>query len=332
MLRSPLPAGLGSTFTVAHARDIGVSPSRLRAADLHRPYRGLRTSVSVGAKDPDVRGTDLSPTAAAAVDEMQARALLLARTMPDTQFFSHVTAAVLWGIPLPGSALIDPELHLRALDVGVFAPLRHPRHAGVAGHQVRASLAHVVVHPMLNVRLASPASTWAMLGSVLFDGHDLVAAGDATVREPMFDGDPPPLATLEHLRAAVQAGRRVGGPALREALERVRTRSASRMETRCRLLLIDAHLPEPGLNVDVFDPLGLFVACVDLAYPTLKIAIEYEGEHHLRDPEQWARDIRRHERLAELGWVVIRVTKRDVFAEPRAFVERVRRAIRSRTA
>ena len=31
----------------------------------------------------------------------------------------------------------------------------------------------------------------------------------------------------------------------------------------------------------------------NLGYPELRIAIEYEGEHHLTDPLQWAEDIAR---------------------------------------
>lgn len=247
--------------------------------------------------------------------------------MPANQFFSHVTAAVLWGLPLSRRVLVDAEGGPRPLDVGVFAPRRHPRHVGVRGHQVRPALARVVTHPTEGVPVATPASTWGMLASVLRDPHDLVAVGDALVRESMFEGDPPPLATVEQLRAVVEAGRRVGSPLLRLALDRVRTRSASRTETRCRLLLVDAGLPEPVLNHHVYDERGRFVACVDLAYPDRRVAVEYEGEHHLHDPDQWARDIRRHERLREAGWVVIRVTKDDLFRSPAALVARVRRVL-----
>nr|WP_240948979.1 DUF559 domain-containing protein [Microbacterium sp. CFH 90308] len=102
------------------------------------------------------------------------------------------------------------------------------------------------------------------------------------------------------------------------------------METRCRLILSDAGLAEPELNHVVLDSDGKFVACVDLAYAQQKIAIEYEGEHHLRDPEQWAKDIARYEALAAAGWFVIRVTKADVFDGRADLVRRVRHALRAR--
>lgn len=344
MRRSALPPHLGDTFTVAAARGAGVTTSRLRGKDLEAPYRGVRVVREVEAMT-DAAPVELAPDAESdradaskpAVArgradglELQRRARVFALTMPANQFFSHITAAVLWGLPVPAALLRDSFGLLRDLDVGVFAPLRHPRHAGVHGHQLRRGRAHVVTHPAHGVRLTSAATTWASLGAVIVDEYDLVAVGDAVVREPMFRGDPPPLATMEQLRAAVAAGRRVGGPGLRVALERVTTRSASRMETRCRLILLDAGLPMPALNHTVLDRDGNFVACVDLAYPLEKVAVEYEGEHHLNDPEQWARDIARYEALAAAGWFVIRVTKSDVFEGRADLVRRVKTVLRAR--
>jgi hypothetical protein len=346
MKRAPLPHLLGDKFTVADARTAGVTESRLRSSDLDAPYRGVRVVRNAGevtdAAPPVVHASDLegdnggSPgragtTGAEDARELQRRALVFALVMPPNQFFTHVTAAILWGLPVPASLLRDCFGRLRDLDVGVFAPLRHPRHAGVRGHQVKRGRAHVQTHQAHGVRLTSPATTWASLGAIIVDQYDLVAVADAVVREPMFRDDPPPLATLKQLRAAVTAGRRVGAPALREALSRVVIRSASRMESRCRLILLDAGLPMPELNHAVFDRDGAFIGCVDLAYPLQKIAIEYEGEHHMSDPEQWAKDIARYEALAAAGWFVIRVTKSDVFDGRGDLVHRVRTALRIRS-
>jgi very-short-patch-repair endonuclease len=320
MPRTPLPEELGPIFTVSSAKAAGVSESRLRSSDLDAPYRGVRVVRGAVALQHE-------PSAAMDAGELRRRALELASTMPPNQFFTHVTAAVLWGLPLPGGVLRDSNGLLRPLDVGVFAPLRHPRHAGVAGHQVRPGYAQIAWH---GVPLVDPASAWATLGGIVFDEYDLVSIGDAAVREAMFRGDPPPLTTLERLSNAIAVGRRVGGPALRRAITRIRPRSASRMETRSRLILIDGGMPEPELNYLVQDQLGRVVACVDLAYPEKRVAVEYEGEHHLTDPRQWAKDIARHELLGELGWIIVRATKADVFHERAAFVRRVDRALRRR--
>src|SRR5690606_20379937 len=110
------------------------------------------------------------------------------------EFFSHTTAAVLWGIPLP-------RLTREWLHVAVFPPHRLPRARGIRGHEMQRHLARVVAHPELGVRILGPASTWASLGAVLPDLFDLVAAGDAVVRVPRMPGGfsrgvSPPLADL----------------------------------------------------------------------------------------------------------------------------------------
>ena len=107
----------------------------------------------------------------------------------------------------------------------------------------------------------------------------------------------------------------------------LRSRSASPRETRCRLLLIDAGLPEPALNHEVRDHTGRVIACVDLAYPEVRVAIEYEGEHHLLAPEQWARDLARYEALAAAGWFVIRVSAAHLADGGAALAARVRAAL-----
>jgi hypothetical protein len=303
----PLPPSLGTFFSVTQARDAGVSPGRLRARHLDAPFRGVRARPLRPAESSDAAHVR--------------RALAYAANIPAAQLFSHVTAAALWGLPLPASTFRDPEL-----DVAVVAPGRTPRSQGVHGHRiVRGTSGRV--HPRYGVRLLSPASTWASLGAVL-DLRDLIAVGDAIVRVPMFRGDPPPLATRDDLTEA-STGRRVGVGRLRAALPLVRERSASRPETWCRLVLTDGGLPEPELNWNVVVG-GRHLACVDLAYPRERVAVEYEGEQHLVDAMQWSRDIARYEALAAAGWIVIRVTKHHLFADAGVVVARVRRALADR--
>lgn len=311
-MRRELPSSLDTSFSVRDALRAGVTPKRLRGHDLTAPFWGSRSVVL--AEEPNF------PDEAIVKSALRYRPI-----MGQNQFFSHVTAAVLWGLPLPADVLW-PVVR-RGLDVAVFTPARHPRRRGIRGHEVHPASAHVVEHPGHGVRLTSPASTWAALGATLHDAYDLIAVGDAAVREPMFRNDPPPLATVHQLGAAVSAHRRVGRPVLREALPRIRTRSGSPRETWCRLVLVDAGLPEPELNFDVRDPRGRVIACVDLAYPAARVAIEYEGEHHLFAPEQWARDLARHEALAAAGWFVIRVSAAHLAEGAAALVNRVRGAL-----
>lgn len=308
---------LGPRFTTFEARRAGVDPSRLRGSDLEAPFTGVRTiPLGEDVRELSRHGQQLG--------RIESRHLHLARAfataMSTDEFFSHVTAAIILGIPLP-PAVIDTLVH-----VGVFAPARAPRGRGTRGHQARRHLTRVVVDPHTGLRVTDPASTWAMLAAVLRHPYDVVAAADATLRTWRVDA---PLATLDQLEEAASAGRRVGIGRLRDALPRARTRVASRTETWTRLTLIDAGLPEPDLAFDVYES-GIRIACVDMAYPELKIAIEYEGEHHLRDTDQWNRDIARYEALEAAGWHVIRVTKAELFEAPGRLAARVRRAIARR--
>jgi hypothetical protein len=79
-----------------------------------------------------------------------------------------------------------------------------------------------------------------------------------------------------------------------------------------RLLLVLAGFSEPDINEDVLDDAGGWIARPDLAYRVLKIALEYDGRHHLDDPRQWEKDIRRRELLDAAGWRVLVVTSRDL--------------------
>jgi hypothetical protein len=273
-------------FGVLHALELGTSRRRLDASDLRTPFRGARLRVDV---PPDVL------TLAAAY----------ATRMPRTQFFSHTTAAMLNGVPLPYALESDTRLH-----VSVFAGDPQPRVRGVIGHQLeRGRTATVQTSTM---RMTDAATTWCQLATLL-EVEDLVAVGDFLVTGREQLGGRPAAATIDTLRAAVSMRHGGAGVArLRDALVHVRRGPLSRRETLLRLRLVRRGLPEPVVAYRVREPLlAPFEPTVDLAYPGARIAIEYEGDHH-RTPEQFRRDIARYERLHDAGWVVLRVTARDV--------------------
>jgi hypothetical protein len=95
----------------------------------------------------------------------------------------------------------------------------------------------------------------------------------------------------------------------------------SPQETRLRLLLIRSGLPVPVTQFRVFDGEGL-VARVDLAYPDLRIAIEYDGLWHA-GRRAFLDDRRRLNRLTAAGWVVVHVTVDDL-RDPRRLLARLR--------
>jgi hypothetical protein len=103
------------------------------------------------------------------------------------------------------------------------------------------------------------------------------------------------------------------------------------METRLRLLIVLAGLPEPVIGHVVADSDGGWLARPDLSYPELRIAIEYDGLHHLKDARQWQRDIRRRENLERAGWLVRVITAADLHTAPGTVLARISTDLRTRT-
>jgi len=97
----------------------------------------------------------------------------------------------------------------------------------------------------------------------------------------------------------------------REALDLVDSGAESPKETWLRLVIIRAGFPRPQSQIPIYNEYGVLVAEVDLGYENPKIAFEYEGAHHRIDRGRFDKDIRRHDTLIELGWIVVRFTAED---------------------
>ncbi|WP_431880452.1 DUF559 domain-containing protein [Micromonospora chalcea] len=121
-----------------------------------------------------------------------------------------------------------------------------------------------------------------------------------------------------------------GAPLLREVLALAEPLSESPMETRLRLLLLDAGLGPLTAQHEVRAG-GRFVARVDLAWPALRLAVEYDGDHH-RERAHFRRDVARLNALRAAGWLVLRFTADDVLRRPDATVALVRQALAERRA
>lgn len=98
-------------------------------------------------------------------------------------------------------------------------------------------------------------------------------------------------------------------------------------ESWLRMIVIDAGLPRPQTQIPVLNEFGSAIAYLDMGWADVKVAVEYDGDHHRSDRSQYNWDIRRYERLQHLGWVVIRVVARD---RPADIVRRVRTALSTR--
>ncbi|MGB3485482.1 MAG: DUF559 domain-containing protein [Mycobacterium sp.] len=110
------------------------------------------------------------------------------------------------------------------------------------------------------------------------------------------------------------AARHRGARGLRD-LERVLSLvdagAESPKETWLRLLLRRHGFPPLQTQIEVRDEFGDFVARLDMGWPELRAAVEYDGDQHRSDRRQYVRDLRRLAELERLGWVVVRVIKED---------------------
>ncbi|MEV7528471.1 endonuclease domain-containing protein [Agrococcus sediminis] len=302
----PLPEPLGSTFTTAEALRLGVSRKRLRAGDLVAPRHGVR----MREQPADVRAV----------------ATAFASRMAPTHAFAGVTAARLWGLPVAHPWRADEPL---VIGVPVGATATRARGTRVRRFDPR----RLVPGELEGLRTLWPAA--AVMSMARETPHaDLVVLLDALITPsehyPGLRVPQRPFASVEQLAAFADRCRGVHGRgAFRVALADVRTGVDSPPETRSRLAIVAAGLPEPTLQHEVWVD-GELRAKLDLAYPEWLIAVEYEGEHHLTDPAQWAKDIRRQELLESLGWIVIRATKADLRHGGAGLIARVRSALARR--
>lgn len=305
--RAPLPQSLvGAPFATAVALADGVTPSRLRARDLAAPFAGVRA-----ASEP----TDVLALATA-----------FAQRMRPGHVFAGVTAARLWGLPVAGAwSRSEP------LVIGVPAGTVRTRARGVRTREFDpARLESGTVHGLPTLGPVSAVMTLARETS----HDDLVVLLDALVTPSKRYRDLHlariPFTDVDSLAAFASRCRGTHGvAAFAVALADVRTGVDSPPETRSRLAIVAAGLPEPTVQHEVWVD-GELRAVIDLAYPEWLIAVEYEGEHHLTDPAQWAKDIRRQELLESLGWIVIRATKADLRHRGAGLVARVRSALARR--
>ncbi len=284
MGRVPLPEDLaGGPFTVGQARSVGLRHCDLRGHGLHRPTHAVRTT--------------------AAPATLRELAAAFAVALPPDAAFSHVTAALLLGLPLP--AALEAQV---ALDVVRPTGRGQVRRRGCLGHRGLEARETVRV---AGVPVVGPADTWVDLGEVLHRGlvlDDLVVAGDAVANRP---GGVAAMATVLSGR-----GRPRGKRVLESALSLVRPGVRSPMETRSRLMFVRAGFPEPEVNGTVRDGSGEWILEGDLVWREQRVVGEYQGEDHSSRARRSA-DAHRAGLASDEDWTVIELFAEDVHRAPR---------------
>lgn len=298
--RVPLPASLDApSFAVAAARAQGVSKRRLDGDDLATPYRGLRSPA----------GSDRPTT-------LLDRCLEYAPRMSPDQFFSGETALALHGVPTPHFEERTP------LHVATHRPHYPPRIAGISRHRLQKREPTWTTFDS-GIRVEDPVRAWRQAAQT-WHHDDLVIAADHLVLPANR------LATLDDLRAEVRAMGDLRGGVLVSALRYARIGAESPGETRLRLVLVRAGLPEPVLNHDIHDSDGVHIARLDQAYPRFRVAAEYDGRVHAEDVAQFRRDADRWEAIRAHDWRLVRILAHHLRGPDPQAVPLVRQALLER--
>jgi hypothetical protein len=152
------------------------------------------------------------------------------------------------------------------------------------------------------IRVTTPART-ALDIACRYPVDSAVAKIDALARATKLK-----MADVEIL--AERYARRRGIRRARVALDLVDAGAESPRETWLRLLFIRAGFPRPQTQIPVYNEYGVLIAVLDMGWEDIKVAADYEGDHH-RTRTRFNKDIRRHEEVTELGWIDVRVTSQD---------------------
>ena len=99
------------------------------------------------------------------------------------------------------------------------------------------------------------------------------------------------------------------------------------MESEARLAMIDGGLPTPELQYEIVDG-NRERRRLDFAWPTERVAVEYDGLDWHSGPEAMRRDRRRAAALLDVGWVVIAIVFEDVRYRAWDFIARINTQLR----
>ncbi len=290
----------GTPFTRAEAPGLGYSPGQLNGKQIEHVSRSIY-------RPPDWQFN------------LREAARALSAASPGG-WISHGTAARIHGLVLPPWLSDSNELHLSK-------PRELPqlRRKGITPHNVSTRPGEVEF--IEEMWISTRARTWLDLARVL-PLRDLICLGDQLIRipRPEFEGRSDPFTTLKKLRGMVESHKNLQGIVrARQALELMRVGADSPPETLMRLAMADANLPEPALQLKLWD--GRNSPSADAGYRPQRIALQYDGAHHL-DEIQRRKDQHRDKAFRSAGWTVLTFTESDLNDGFRDAVRRIKTALR----
>jgi hypothetical protein len=299
---SPLSLMPDGPFTVAMAREVGIGRRALRGLVEGQDVRRVLRGVYVRQSTPD----SLALRARAACLVVSPAAVLCDRT-----------AAWLHGIDVFWSAEHD---YPSRLETFVLRGSTRLTRAETYGGQRELDPGDVM--EIGGTRVTTPLRTALDLGCAL-PRRDALAALDSFMR--VFG------ITKQQLKREVpRYFRRRGVRQLRNLIELADPASESPGESWTRLEILDSNLPAPQVQWWITRN-GRQLYRLDLAYPGMKICVEYDGQEFHDSPEAREADEARRAWLRERGWIVIVVTKDDLTPDGvRRWTEELRRAVEAR--
>lgn len=288
-------------FTTAQLEDLGISRPALRrmlaAGEVRRVLRGVYVRADIA-------------------DTPESRAAAAALVLPRHCIVCDLSAAWILGV-----GAFEPEaLDVRpGLDVVSIEGQDRSQRAELLGG--KRTLRPDEIIEIGGVRLTSPLRTACDIACLRSRRRALAVLDQFCRLYGLTSGDF--AAIMPRFR-----GRR-GCRQLRELTAYVDGRAESPAESWTRLAIIDAGLPVPQPQVELTLP-GWGEIRLDLAFPHLKIAIEYDGaEFH--GPEQRRRDEARRAALRRAGWHVIVVRKEDLTSDGAdAWLQELRAELKAR--
>lgn len=240
-------------------------------------------------------------------------AAALACILPPGSAIAGRSAATLWGVGLAVPADPVEALVPRPLPVGRARGLR--LHVGsLAPDEVARAGGLPVTRPL---RTCWDLARWLDVVEAVVLVDRMLAAGRVSRAA---------LRAHEQERQGERGWRRFG-----RVVRLANGRAESPPESRLRVRLVLAGLPVPHAQFSVYADDG-FIARVDLAWPELKIAVEYDGLHHVGSARQMNDDRRRLNRLVAAGWIVLHVTAPRLRDDLPELIAEIRATIRHRQA
>ncbi len=258
-----------------------------------REFRTVFSGVIIDARIPDTV-------------VVRARAALL--VCPEGGVVSHWTAARLWGGVVPDSDWVH---------ISFMRDVRF-RLRGVKPHRFRHRLDIKRRH---GLPVTSPGQTFCHLARYL-GLVDLVALGDRFVKK----GRCTPTELIHYADAWPGQCRH---EALRGA-RLVRERVDSVPETALRLLMVLAGLPEPQVDIRIYDADGELRYRIDLGFEEVRLAIEYDGRWHDTEEQREHDEARRTELSNDDGWTFVIVHAEDLYEQTELLLERLRSELREK--